>query len=753
MINIYNIFAGMKIWLSFILFLWIAPVVSTQAQAPVTYNAATLYQRIERLKVLGSVLYVAAHPDDENTRLLGWLSNGRLYRTGYLSITRGDGGQNLIGEEQGIALGLIRTQELLAARKIDGAEQFFTRAYDFGFSKSTEESLKIWEQDKVLADAVWVIRNFRPDVIITRFPPDKRAGHGHHSASSVIAALAFKAAADPKMFPEQLKKGVEPWQAKRILWNSYNFGSGNYTSEEQMKIDVGGYNVLLGKSYGEIAAESRTQHKSQGFGVSAGRGSMLDYFTLTDGESCTSDLMENVNTGWSRIGAGKIENTINSILRQYKIDNPASSIPALVALYKEVEKLKDGYWRSIKLKELQDIIVHAAGLWLEAYTNTSTAVRGEPLHINFSVNNRDGATVTVKNLAIEYFDTTVNIPAGSNKNIGLAIQITVPENKEVTQPYWLAHKMTQGSFNVQDQQLIGKAESEPAFTARFTLNIQGLDLVYTRPLVYKNTDPVKGELYHPVIVMPKPSEQSSYGALKHIQYDHIPDIYYFDKDTSAIRLSNVKIAGKKIGYIEGAGDKVPAALQLMGYDVTALKEKDMHLPYLKQFDAIITGVRAYNVHSYLSNYSQLLNDYVAAGGNLIVQYNTNNSIGPNKIAIGPYPFFISRDRITDENSPVKFLLPHHQILNYPNKITAADFEDWVQERAIYMATQLDPAFVAPIAMNDPGEEEHNGALVIADHGKGKFVYTGIVFFRELPAGIEGAYRLLANIIALNKKPT
>ncbi len=742
----------MKIWLSFILFLLFGSIKVLKAQAPPAYDAAMLYQQIERLKVMGSVLYVAAHPDDENTRLLGWLSKGRLYRTGYLSLTRGDGGQNLIGDEQGVGLGLIRTQELLAARNIDGAEQFFSRAYDFGFSKSTEETLDIWGQDNILADAVWVIRNFRPDVIITRFPPDKRAGHGHHSASSVIAAMAFKAAADPTMFPEQLKLGVEPWQAKRILWNSYNFGSGNYTSEEQMKIDVGGYNSLLGKSYGEIAAESRTQHKSQGFGVPAARGSVTDYFTLTDGESCTRDLMENVNTGWSRIGAGKIETSINDILKKYKIDHPSQSIPALCALYKEIGKLKDSHWKTVKLRELQNIIAATGGIWMEATTTTSIAVQGHTLNISFLVNNRDGAEVTLKKISLENMDTLMNESAARNKNIGLSVQIRIPDNKEISQPYWLVNKMEKGYFNVHDQHLIGKAESPAAFTAYFTLNIHGIDFTYSRPLVYKNTDPVKGELYHPVIVVPKSSEKELSASLKHIRYDHIPDIYYFHSDTSAITLKDVKIGNKKkIGYIEGAGDKVPEALRMMGYQVTIIKEKDLDSVFLQQFDAIITGVRAYNVHEYLSSNNQLLNNYIAAGGHLIVQYNTNSNAGPNKASIGPYPFFISRDRITDENSPVKFLYSQHQLFNYPNTITSSDFNHWVQERAVYMANQLAPAFVAPLAMNDPGEEDHNGSIIIADYGKGKFVYTGIVFFRELPAGVEGAYRLLANIIALNEK--
>jgi hypothetical protein len=214
----------------------------------------------------------------------------------------------------------------------------------------------------------------------------------------------------------------------------------------------------------------------------------------------------------------------------------------------------------------------------------------------------------------------------------------------------------------------------------------------------------------------------------------------------------VRTDGKRIGYIEGAGDKVIPALSLMGYEVIIIREKDITPEYLKQFDAIITGVRAYNVHKYLSDRNDVLNEYVKNGGNLIVQYNTNSFVGPNNATIGPLKFRISRERITDETSPVRFLLPQHQVFNYPNKITPADFENWIQERGIYFADQLDNAFVTPLAMNDPNEKEHNGSLIIANYGKGKFVYTGLVFFRQLPAGVQGAYRLLANIIALNKQP-
>lgn len=753
MINIYNIFVRMKFWGCLLPLFLIFSNTRLQAQAPPVYSSSDILLRIKKLNVLGSVLYIAAHPDDENTRLLGWLSNEKLVRTGYLSLTRGDGGQNLIGDEQGIELGLIRTQELLAARRVDAAEQFFTRAFDFGYSKKTEEALSFWGKDRILSDVVWVIRKFQPDVIITRFPSDNRAGHGQHSASTVLADEAFKISGDSDVFPEQLKNGVKPWKAKRIFWNSYKFGNVDYTDQHDFIIDLGGFNALIGKGYGEIAAESRSQHKSQGFGVAAGRGEWPEYFSYTDGSRAAHNITEGINFGWSRVGATKISTLVDAIIKNYRIDKPVNSVPALVSLYKEISKLKEGYWRTQKLKELQEIIAAATGVWMEAYSPSAMAVHGDSLNIEVVFNNQEGASMRLDKVSVAGFDTSFRTNAPKNKNFTFEKTVYVAPDKPLSQPYWLVNKMQKGYYDVNQQDLIGKPESDAAYTAEFQITISGQPFRFVRAVQHKFTDPVKGELYEPLVVVPRSRFNSPYGTLRHISYDHIPDIYYFSSDTAQIVLDSVKIDGnKKIGYIEGAGDKVLPALLLMGYDVTVLQEKDLNLSTLSRFDAIITGIRAFNVHKYLSDKNSVLNDYVKNGGNLVVQYNTNSFVGPNTARIGPYKFNISRERITDENAPVKFLLPDHQVFNYPNKITEGDFANWVQERGIYFADKLDKSFVTPLAMNDPGEPEHNGSLIIADHGKGKFVYTGLVFFRQLPAGVQGAYRLFANIIALNKQP-
>ncbi|HYE54707.1 MAG TPA: PIG-L family deacetylase [Chitinophagaceae bacterium] len=806
-----------------------AVYVCSFAQAPPSYTSAEILLQLKKLNTLGAVLYIAAHPDDENTRLLAYFSKDRLYRTGYLSVTRGDGGQNLIGNEQGIELGMIRTQELLAARRIDGAEQFFTRAYDFGFSKNTEEAFRIWDKEKTLHDVVLVIRKFRPDVIITRFPEDSRAGHGHHSGSAVLAHEAFRAAADPNRFPQQIKAGLKPWQAKRIVWNSFNFNNATPPADA-LQLDVGAYNALLGKSYGEIAAESRSQHKSQGFGVARGRGQALEYFSHVEGAPAGQDLFADVQTTWSRIEGGqRISQMIDQIISSYAITNPERSVSALVNLYKEIGTIKDEYWRTQKQKEVMQLIEACSGLWLDATTSTGYVVQGDSLRFNFSMINRLLPAVTVKHISIEGFDTAYRQALATNRTSAFFKTLRIPLSKPLTQPYWLEKDMNEGSFNVTDTSLIGDPESKPAYEASFTLSIEGQDFVFKKPVKYKYTDPVKGELYQPLTVLPAATgrfepdvvllntnsaksfevftrrqgrnappvktniantgntevklQGTSNGTfaydvrrknaetqvtraslmfenngknepareLRTVSYDHIPRLDYFHTPEIKLVVADIKTSGKRVGYIEGAGDKVPEALMQMGYDVIILKERDINPATLRTLDAVITGIRAYNVHDFLADKYEVLMQYVEDGGNLIVQYNTINFVSNLRAKIGPYPFNISRNRVTDENAKVTFLNPHHPVLNFPNKITEADFSNWVQERGIYFADQLDPKYETVLSMNDPGEAEQKGSLIIADHGRGKFVYTGLVFFRQLPAGVPGAYRLLANIIALNSK--
>lgn len=823
------------------LFLSLLIINNISGQPPVSWTSAEMYQAIKKLNVLGTVLYVAAHPDDENTRLITYLSKDRLYRTGYLSMTRGDGGQNLIGEEQGIELGLIRTQELLAARRIDGGEQFFTRAYDFGFSKNPEETFTKWDKEKILGDVVYIIRQFKPDVIITRFPTTGEGGHGHHTASAILANEAFDAAADPNRFPEQLKT-VSVWRAKKVLWNSFNFGGNNTTRDDQFKFDVGGYNPLLGKSYGEIASESRSQHKSQGFGVAATRGEALEFFKATRGDQPTNDIMEGIDLTWKRVPGGeKISKMVDEISSSFDYLHPEKSVKSLVELYNTLQSMPKDHWVIKKTDEVKQLIQQCSGLFLDATTPEQFAIKTDSIRVNFSFNNRLGTNAVLKYAGINgpiKVDSVFNQTLIKNRNLNFSRMIFVPSTAKTTQPYWLENKMAEGYYNISNEN-IGVPDVAPTFYFVSKIAIEGTELEFVRPVRFKFTDPVRGELYQPLVVADpieirpsqtlvitrednnfesilnvfsrkknlsgsfknnslanlddkaeikyepsqinfsaanqtipvkvkvKASKDNEYqflldnetiknpkffsSELHQVKHDHIPFIsYYLPATVKNIKL-DVKTYHKRIGYIPGAGDMVPEALEQMGFEVSILNDKELTRNNLDRFDAIITGVRAYNTNDWLPKHYDKLMKYVNDGGNLIVQYNTSNQLGPLRSRIGPYPFEISRARITDEKAKVTILKPDHPAFNFPNTITDDDFKGWVQERSIYHGADTTTKYEKLIRMNDPGEKPEDGSLLTAQYGKGWFTYTGLVFFRQLPAGVPGAYRLLANLIALNRK--
>lgn len=803
------------------------------AQPSPVWNAADIKLQLKKLDTLGSVLYIAAHPDDENTRLLGYLAKEKLYRTGYLSLTRGDGGQNLVGNEQSELLGLIRTQELLAARRIDGAEQFFTRAQDFGFSKNPQETFTIWDRERILGDVVYMIRKFQPDVIICRFPADSRAGHGHHTASAMLAEEAYTAAADPKRFPEQLAL-VKPWQAKRILWNTFNFGNVNTTADDQFKMDVGTFNPLLGKGFGEIAAESRSQHKSQGFGVPASRGSSQEYFLTIKGNTPKNSLLDDVNTSWSRIpGGNKVGALVDAALAAYNMEDPTASVPALLEIRRAIQVLPDGYWRNLKLKETEQLIYACAGLWAEAYSTSPTVVPGNNMEATVQLINRGNVKVILQQIDLP------GKPNASgkqdlvfNKFTSISQILPVPANTPESQPYWLADAHPVGMYIIKDPLLVGNPENVPVLQAQIHLRIGDQDFTISRPLQYKYTDPVKGEIYQPLVIAPpvvadlnsqvyiftdtKPqavpvkikamadnvkgtvhlqlpagftaaNNSIAYTlaqkgdevelrfninpvkgvsdnhvdtftvvmecngkeytqSLQQIRYDHIPLITLFPAAQARLVSVNLKHNGNRLGYIPGAGDMVAASLRQVGYDVTELGEKDIMSGNLQQYDAIIAGVRAYNVNARMKYWQPKLMEYVNKGGKLVIQYNVNGPLVINDM--GPYPFGLSRDRVTDENAPVHFIDPKDPVFHYPNEITTADFNGWVQERGLYYTVNADKAYDKLFTMNDKGESPLDGSTLVAHYGKGSYVYTGLSFFRQLPAGVPGAYRLFVNLISV-----
>jgi len=790
---------------SLCLALAIMSATTSMAQTPSLLSSSEILQGMKKLNVLGSVLYIAAHPDDENTRMLAWLSKEKLYRTAYLSLTRGDGGQNLIGDEQGDALGVIRTRELMAARKIDGAEQFFSSACDFGYSKNPEETFQKWEKEKLLFEMVWIIRSYKPDVIICRFPTTGEGGHGQHTASAILASEAFDAAADSSRFPEQLQSGLSVWKAKRLLWNTFNFGGQSTQKEDQFKINVGGYDPMSGKSFGEIASLSRSQHKSQGFGVPAQRGDNWEYLATIKGDTPKISLLDGVNTTWERTGlmlnhqpttASSIAARIDSMIVKFDVSHPERSLPALLNLYDLVSQSTDSYWKIQKQKEIKALIESAAGIYMEAVAPVEIKTQGDSLDLMINFISQLGVSTKITGVQSDVFGTNYSL-ASKGKDSAI-VRCVIPKNADITQPYWLRKQRTiPGMFSIDDNNLIGMPEKNNVINIK--VNILGHDFNFEKPILFKMNDPVNGETYHPLVIAPKfvlepqqslvnMSGQNHLKAIvylrkinadgngktkkqkisfdlkkgmnqlswsndtttftkecKKISYNHIPDIFLFPD--AQIRVIDVeKARHKKVGYIDGAGDHVEEALRLLGYEVVMLNQKDINHRMLEKLDAVVTGVRCYNVNEWMDEVYDTLMEYVKSGGKLIVQYNTSNNIGPLKSRIGPYPFKLSRNRITDEHAEVHFLHPNANLMKHPNLLSASDFEGWVQERSIYHVVDADTRYEKIFSMHDPGVKEDDGALITTHYGKGTFIYTGLSLFRQLPAGVTGAYHLLQNLL-------
>ncbi len=813
------------------------------ADAPNSMNAAEIRLALEKLNVLGRVLYVAAHPDDENTGLIAYWANGALYDSAYLSMTRGDGGQNLIGPELREQLGVIRTQELLAARRIDHGQQFFTRANDFGYSKSVDETLRIWDREKILADTVWVIRKFRPDVVVTRFAPDDNATHGHHTASAQLAVEAFRAAADPKRFPEQLSL-VRPWQATRLLWNTseFFFRARNLPFDPQglIKIEAGGYQPLLGKSYAELEAASRTMHKSQGFGVSIDRTAQKEFFKLLEGKPMEEgNLFSGIDASWGRVPkASDLSARINDLIVHYDIKSPSASVPALLHLRDSLGKLSENEWAAQKRGEVEQLIGACLGLHLAAIAEKEAAQPGETINLQMEAINRSDIPVKIKSvrLAADANSTLFEAALPNGELVTKKLPVKVPEKLPFSQPYWLREPGTLGTFAVADQKLIGQPENPPAFPVEVAIEIGGEEIIYNLEPRFRKVDRVEGETTRPLVIAPpafvelprsvfvfgdeKPKtlnvrviasaetvkgevileaptgwkvEPASapielYGAesessavfhvtppaaagaatlsaflrlpsgekreafsRQRIEYPHIESqVLISPTEAQLVRLTIANQA-RQVGYLPGAGDAIPESLREIGSEVTILNEGEVKADKLAHFDAIVLGVRACNVSpARVAAWFPELLAYAKKGGVFIYQYNTTPGPKPEQL---PFPLKVSRDRVTDENAEVRLLAPDHPVLNSPNKITAQDFMGWVQERGLYFPNEWDKAWTPILSCNDPGEKPADGGLLIARMEKGWFVYTGYSWFRELPAGVPGAYRLFANMISLGHSNT
>ena len=484
-----------------------------EAQAPKKYSSSDIYHSVKKLNFLGTVLYVAAHPDDENTRLISYFSNEVNARTGYLSLTRGDGGQNLIGPELQELLGVLRTQELLAARRVDGGEQFFTRANDFGYSKHPDETLRIWNDEEVLSDVVWVIRNFKPDIIVNRFDHrTKGTTHGHHTASAMLGVEAFDLAGDESSYPDHLEY-TSVWQPKRIFFNTswWFYGSReNFAKADKsnmLMLDTGVYYPQKGLSNNEIAAMASSQHLCQGFGRLTTRGSQEEYIELIKGDlpSDTTNLFDGIDTSWSRVEGGKaIGDILYEVEKNFNFQDPVSHLPDLIEAHQLVKEIDDSHWREIKLAELEEIIAAVSGLYLEASAEDSSAYPGSSIGINIEAINRSPANMELKSVTIGPTAVkTVNSVLKNNEKLTQKLDLEIPESASFTGHYWLNEPWSVGMYKVDEQLLRGKAENASAYQAVFNMTIDGYEIPFKRSVIHRYSKPDKGELYRPFNVLPK----------------------------------------------------------------------------------------------------------------------------------------------------------------------------------------------------------------------------------------------------------
>ena len=807
-------------------------------QKPAKLTSNQIYEKIQKLNFLGSALYIAAHPDDENTRLISYLANHLKARTGYLSLTRGDGGQNLIGPEIGELLGVIRTQELIAARNIDGGEQFFTRANDFGFSKHPDETFAIWEKEKVLSDIVWAIRTFKPDVISNRFNHQTPGStHGHHTASAMLSVEAFDLVGDENQFSEQLKF-TNVWQPKRLFFNTSSWFYKNSddfvnATKELSKVDIGIFYPLKGLSNNELASMASSQHLCQGFGRLTIRGNENEYLEFLKGDTLAdkNDIFSGIDTTWKRVEGGtEIGEILLKIEQDFDFVTPSNHLLKLLEAYQKVMSLKDDYWREIKQKQLLEIIEACAGLYLEVSAESSTASPDDKISVNFELINRSQIPVQLISVKSTLDDKTIfkGLDLSHNQRFNFK-EIILIKTSNFTSPYWLKNESTLGLYNVENQSLIGKPATPREAKIEFNLVINYTPITITKNIIRRYAESDKGEIYEPFEILPKvttkltekvlifsdsipkkvaveiragtnfingnvtlqvpqnwriepenhhfdilqkndrqvveflvfPPINQQEGTLKvfakmnekefnkeliEINYNHIPkQSVLLNSEAKIVRL-NIEKFRNNIGYIKGAGDLIPESLRQIGYQVEEIMLSEINEVKLQKYDAIILGIRAYNVIDDLKFKQKYLLDFVENGGNLIVQYNTDRGVD----VAAPFMLELSNDRVTDESSEVLFLDEAHPILNFPNKITQDDFKDWIQERGLYFPSSWGEEFTPIFSMHDKGESPKKGSLLIAKFGKGNYIYTGLSFFRELPSGVSGAYKLFANMLSLPK---
>ena len=789
--------------------------------------SSKLYHDLLIFKETKRILFVAAHPDDENTRLISYLANGEHAQVAYLSLTRGDGGQNLIGKELGIELGLIRTHELLKARETDGGRQFFSRALDFGFSKNPDETLNNWDKEKLLSDVVWIIRNFQPDIIINRFNTIPGTTHGHHTTSAILSSEAFDISGDQNYFNDQLKL-TNTWKARRLFWNAYNWG-GQYEPEEGKRyhiFPVGDYNPLLGTTYSQIAANSRTMHKSQGFGSTSQIGAGKDFIEQIKGEEFSDNPFEGIPNRWLQLEDGvEIENSISKAIEEFDFINPENNVENFLAVKKLLKKSNsEDLWFLEKKKLIDELILGSLGIKAEFVIKKEIGYPGETVDSELIFNNPSSKVVKLKEAKNPFVNLKLYNTVVENQPLNKLIKLEIPIDFPISQPFWLENSIDNSLFGISDPRKIGPPINQSSIDLNLTMEIEGEVVGITLPLSYKYNDQVDGEINQPFTLVPevninvdkssvflvngalpdlkievsfrdkildgeieleglkkdqyeilavenderkkrkiysiriKNSDQEKVVVLasfksrdnrvffqdtKRIIYKHIPNLTYFVDASFDLIKMDISISGQKIGYINGAGDDVPEVLKNLGYQVSFLENGDLRKNKFKEFKTIIVGIRAFNTNQELANNVDQLMEYVKEGGNLIVQYNTSSPLLTREL--GPYPFSLSRDRVTVEESPVEVDF-NHPLMRVPNQISETDFDGWVQERGLYFTTDWDSKYTTPFSMQDPGENSSKGSLLHTKYGDGTYTYSGISWFRQLPAGVPGAIKIFVNLI-------
>lgn len=822
----------MKLKLSFLLFL----LSCIQIIAQNVRTSAEIMESMHKLNVLGSVLYVAAHPDDENTRLITHLSKGLHLRTAYVSLTRGDGGQNLIGSELDENLGVIRTHELLQARNIDGGSQYFTRANDFGYSKTAEETFNIWDKDTILSDLLRVVREFKPDVIINRF--DHRTSgrtHGHHTASAILGKDAFQYCNSPLYMKDDLSD-TEAHLVQRLFFNTswWFYGSrekfDSAAKTDLYQMDVGEFYPALGYSNNEIAAQSRSMHKSQGFGINSSRGKMLEYFERLDKTKDNAHMspFDGMDFSWNRLnGGGNVKKIIDEAIMNYDHERPWLSIPLLQKAEQYIIDLDDLHWKNIKLKEVRDIIFDCAGLYAEAFSSTPSTSPGSEIEVNteFIIRNPVVSELIKIEFPLQRTDSIFNLKLEYNQSVLWKAHLDIPENSEFTCPHWLYGGRPNGYYKTNRAADRITAVKDRNLKALFTFRIGNQTYTTSRNIHYKFDDPVLGEIHEDLDILPgisvqqddqvfltsegrvkikfkvkannvqqkskvslqlpasyssKPNShqidlqkvgdqqliefeiqvphgdgqakqipilingQQSY-VLTVINYPHIGRKNVLIPAKLNIIPEKIKISPKRIAYVEGAGDVIDETVEKMGFSVTRVKAADIDKVRIKDYEVLIFGIRALNNQAELATCKNELMRFMESGGKVIFQYNTTADLVTNDFA--PAALKIGRGRVTNESSKVDILKPQHPVFNQPNKITQSDFDGWVQERGLYFPSEYDSSYEELLMMSDPGEAGLKSSLLVRPTGKGYFIYTSLAWFRQLKAGVPGAYKLFSNIIS------